>query len=123
MCQVISNALPATRTYKARSLMWVSAADPTAVHLGTLTVLRGRTPTTYLVGFSDDDPREVLLAKQDGHADVYAVRLTPAGQACGCTCPGFRFTGHCVHRDAVATLIDEGAVPVPAVPVPVLSPF
>jgi hypothetical protein len=123
MCQVISNSLPATRTYKTRSLMWVSATDPTLPQLGTLTVLRGRAPTTYLVGFDDADPREVLLAKQDAAADVYAVRLTPAGQACGCTCPGFRFTGRCVHRDAVATLVGEGAVPVPAVPVPALSPF
>lgn len=88
MCQVISNSLSATRTYKTRALMWVSATDPTLPQLGTLTVLRGRTPTTYLVGFDDADPRAVLLAKQDGHADVYAVRLTPAGQACGCTCPG-----------------------------------
>lgn len=92
MCQVISNALLAMRTYRTRSLMWVGATDPTAVHLGTLTVLRGRTQTTYLV-FFDDSPREVLLAKQDAAADVYAVRLTPAGQTCGCSCPGFRFTG------------------------------
>ena len=80
MVTVVSSRLEPTKTYRTRSFAWVSASDPTLPHLGTLTVLRGRTPTTYLVGVSDDDPREVLLAKQDGHADVYAVRLTPAGQ-------------------------------------------
>lgn len=106
-----SGDLPATKTYRTRSWAFVPAADPSLPQLGTLTVCRGRKPTTYLVGFAGG---ELYFAKQDDAADVYAVRFA-SGHPAGCTCPGHRFAGHCVHRDAAAAMVTDGVIdPTPA---------
>jgi hypothetical protein len=110
VCLIISSALPASKSHKARGYHWLPAA-PGSFHRGTLTILQGRRDAdSYAV---DEDTTEALgtarrflLAKLDADGDVYAVTIGRRGN----TCSGMFCGKHptCKHRDAVADLLRQG---------------
>jgi hypothetical protein len=101
--------LPASKTHgTARRWSFVPANDCTLPTLGTITIVQGRRDAdSYGVDVVDG---EILFAKLDAEADVYAVRCDRAGKPVRCTCKGFSFKKTCKHLDTARELMAEGII-------------
>lgn len=106
----VAGSLPASKSHAARRWVFIASADPTSPSLGTVTIAQGRRDLdSYGVAVEGG---QVLFAKQDAAADVYAVTLAPSGRPVLCTCRGFVKARCCKHKDVTAELIADGLLPV-----------
>lgn len=110
----VCGTLPASKTHAARRWSFQPAADVTSPSLGVVTIVQGtRDLDSYGVAVEGS---QVLFAKLDADADVYAVTLAPSARPVHCTCKGFAKARHCKHVDAARELIADGVLPVVARP-------
>jgi hypothetical protein len=114
---ILSNALPACKSYAVRG--WHFVRSVAAPALGTLTITQGANTkdiATYRVvecpGVSAP-ARGFRLAKVAGGTDReagnYDVLIDPAGHD-ACECRGYLRHGRCKHLDAVRDLLADGAL-------------
>jgi hypothetical protein len=113
----VAGQLPASKTPADRRWSFVANDDAVQPGLGTLSIVQGRRDLDSYAIDTNDIGRgcvEVLFAKKDDAAEVYAVTCNPAGSPVSCTCPGFLFGKRrgivCKHATAVQELVADGVI-------------